>query len=56
MAEEYEVEKAKLAEQVEQERAEKLAAVNEGSDENVIDVDEPVTEAEVTEVHSDDAE
>ena len=56
MAEEYEAEKAKLAEQVEQERAEKLAAANEGSDENVIDVDEPVTEGEVTEVHHDDAE
>lgn len=56
MAEEYEVEKAKLAEQVEQEQAEKIAAANEGSDENVIDVDEPVTKGEVTEVHHDDAE
>ena len=57
MAEEYEAEKARLAEQVEQERAEKLAdAANEESDANVIDVDEPVTEGEVAEVHSTDAE
>ena len=56
MSEEYEAEKVRLAEQAEQERAEKLAAANEGSDANVIDVDEPVTEGEVTEVHSSDAE